>query len=83
MQTPTTTQSNPYNTSTDTMITGTGNPLLKPQNIHNVRFGYTFLYDNFYLEPFVAYILQTDYILTMFTFANPKTWETIKYSMPD
>lgn len=62
MQTPTITQLNPYNTSTDTMIISTGNPLLKPQYIDNVQFNYTFIYKNLYLEPFAKYSLLTDYI---------------------
>lgn len=62
MQTPTITQLNPYNTSTDTMIISTGNPLLKPQYIDNVQFNYAFIYKNLYLEPFAKYSLLTDYI---------------------
>ncbi|MDO5666116.1 MAG: TonB-dependent receptor [Bacteroidia bacterium] len=62
MQTPTVTQLNPYNTSTDSMIISTGNPLLKPQYIDNVQFNYTFTYKNLYLEPFAKYNLLTDYI---------------------
>lgn len=62
MQTPAITQLNPYNTSTDTLIISTGNPLLKPQYIHNALFNYTFSLQNLYIEPFVRYILHTDYI---------------------
>lgn len=62
MQTPTITQLNPFNTSTDTLIVSTGNPLLKPQYINNLQFNYTFIYNNLYLEPFAKYSLLTDNI---------------------
>ena len=62
MQTPGIIQLNPFDTSTDSLVVSTGNPLLKPQNIHNTQLNYTFILKNIYLEPYAKYVFHTDYI---------------------
>lgn len=62
MRTPEINQLNPFNTSTDSLVVSTGNPFLKPQDIHATQINYTFTFNNLYFEPYAKYMLHTDHI---------------------